>query len=52
MCTGPTQLYLLVEYEVHKVQQHVSALDIGHLQVVHETLLRNYTKYTWAVFIG
>jgi len=38
LCTGLTQLYLLVEYKVFstKVQLHVSALDNGHLQVVHE----------------
>jgi hypothetical protein len=39
VCTGLTQLYLLVEYKVfcvYKVQLHVSVLDNGHLQVVHE----------------
>ena len=39
MCTGLTQLCLLVEYKVfflHNVQLHFSALDNGHLQVVHK----------------
>ena len=42
VCTGLTQLYLLVEYEVfiHKVQLHVSALDNGQIQVVHGTLIK------------
>jgi len=30
----------LVEYKVHKVQLHVSELDNGHLQVVHEILIK------------
>ena len=47
MCTRLTQLYLLVEYKVfflHKVQLHVSALDNGHLQVVHEILIKQLYK--------
>jgi len=50
VCTGLTQLYLLVEckvkYFLHKVQLRVSALDNGHLQVVHEILVtRLYKTY-------
>ena len=54
--TGLTQLYLLVEYKVfcvHKVQLHVSVLDNGHLQVVHE--ITDVQCVYWsdtAVFIG
>jgi hypothetical protein len=42
VCTGLTQLYLLVEFKVfcvYKVQLHVSALDNGHLQVAHEIFI-------------
>jgi len=38
-----TRLYLMVEIYLvflHKVQLHVSALDNGHLQVVHEILIK------------
>jgi len=46
VCTGLTQLYLLVEYNVflHKIQLHVSALDNGHLQVVQEILIKQLYK--------
>jgi len=46
VCTGLTQLYLLVEYKVFstKVQLHVSALGNGHLQVVHEILIKKLYK--------
>jgi len=39
--------YLLssyVKYFLHKVQLHVSALDNGHLQVVHEILIKQLCK--------
>jgi len=39
--------YLLssyVKYFLHKVQLHVSALDDGHLQVVHEILIKQLCK--------
>ena len=38
------QLYLL-KYFLHKVQLHVSALDNGHLQVVHEILIKQLYIY-------
>ena len=48
VCTGLTQLYLLVEYSIkyfiHKVQLLVSAFDNGHLQVVHEILIKQLDK--------
>jgi hypothetical protein len=56
VCTGVTQLHLLVEYKVfcvYKLQLHVSALDNGHLQVVHE--ITDVQCVYWsdtAVFIG
>jgi hypothetical protein len=31
-------------YFLHKVQLHVSALDDGHLQVVHEILIKQLYK--------
>jgi len=34
------------------VQLHVSALDNGHLQVVHEILTKSYTKHTCVVYMG
>ena len=40
VCTRLTQLYLLIEYSffLHK------ALDNGHLQVVHEILIKQLHK--------
>ena len=38
-----TQLYLVIAVCIvllHKVQLHVSVLDSGHLQVVHEKLFK------------
>jgi len=40
VCTGLTQLYLILD----KVQLLVSALDNGHLQVVHEILIKYLYK--------
>jgi len=40
--------YLMVEVHLHllpKVQLHVLALDNSHLQVVHESLESNYTRF-------
>ena len=31
-------------FAITKVQLHVSAIHVGHLQVVHEELINNYTK--------
>jgi len=53
VCTGLTQLYLLVEYKIflHNVQLHVSALNNGHLQVVHEILIKQlYKMYTECLY--
>ena len=46
MCTGITQLnfFLNIKYFLRKVQLHVSALDNGHLQVVHEILIKQLYK--------
>jgi len=52
VCTGLTQQYLLVEYFLHKVQIHVSALDNGHLQVYMKYLLSSYTTHTFVVYVG
>ena len=42
-----------IKYFLHKVQLHVSALDNGHLQVVHVILIKRlYKKQTWAVYMG
>jgi len=43
-----TVFYLMVGVYLHllpKVQLHVSALDNIHLQVVHESLERSYTRF-------
>ena len=37
---------------LHKVQLHVSALDNGHLQVVHEILSRQLYATIWVVYSG
>ena len=49
-----TVLTFRITYVVllHKVQLHVSALDNGHLQVVHEILSKQYTRFIWAVYRG
>jgi len=42
-----SQIYLMVEVYIiilHKVQLHVSVLDTGHLQVVHEILSKQLYK--------
>jgi len=43
-----TEVYIVF---LHKVQLHVSAPDNGHLQVVHEMLIKQlyktYGLYTW-----
>jgi len=44
------EVYIVLQ---HKVQIHVSALDNGHLQVVHEILSRQlYEAYMVFMFIG
>ena len=51
-CTCLTQLYLMVEVYIvllHKVQLHVSALDNGYLQVVHEILSKQLYETIWVV---
>ena len=53
MCTGITQLnfFLNIKYFLRKVQLHVSALDNGHLQVVHEILIKQlYKTYMGCLF--
>jgi len=50
-------IYILL---LHRVQPHVSALDNGHLQVVHESLSKQLYKHTyiyiyiyiWATYMG
>jgi len=37
---------------LHKVQLHVSALDNGHLQVVHEILSKQLYETIWVVYSG
>jgi len=39
---------MCIDYLLHKVQLHVSALDNGHLQVVHEI----FSKQLCAVYSG
>ena len=41
-----TDIYICIciKYFLHKVQLHVSALDNGHLQVVHEILIKQLYK--------
>jgi len=53
VCTCLTQLYLMVDIYIyiillHKGQLHVSALDNGHLQVVHEIL----SKQLYETYMG
>ena len=56
VCTGLTQLYLLVEYSIkhflHKVQLLVSAFDNGHLQVVYEILIKQLYKIYMGCLYG
>jgi len=54
MCVCLAQLYLLLLYKVFVTlaQLHVSAIDVGHLQAVHEQLTSNYTNKIWVVFRG
>jgi len=33
-----TTIFLIVRFTITKVQLHVSAINVGHLQVVHEAL--------------
>jgi len=35
---------------LHKIQLHVSALDNGHLQVVHEILSKQLYETIWVVY--
>ena len=53
MCTCLTKFYLMVGvyivFHLHKVQLHVSALDNGHLQVVHE-ILNNQLYETYVLY--
>jgi len=37
-------IYIYIFYLLHREQQHVSALDNGHLQVVYETLNKQLYK--------
>ena len=33
-----------------KAQLHVSALNVGHLQVVHEELINKLYQHVWGVY--
>ena len=51
MCTCLTQIYLMLEVYIIlllKVQLHVSALNNGHLQVVHDIL----SKQLYETYMG
>ena len=40
-------------YLLHREKLHVSALGNGHLQVVYETLSKQFYKtYIWATYMG
>ena len=55
MCSCLTQLYLMVQVYIlllHKVRLHVSALDNGHLQVVHEILSKQLYETMWVLYSG
>jgi len=47
VCTGLTQLYLLVEYKVFSTESTATCFDFdnGHLQVVHEVLIKELYRY-------
>jgi len=40
-------IYIYIYIKLHKEQQHVSALDNGHLQVVHESLSKQLYKHIY-----
>jgi len=37
-------------FTVTKVQLHVSAINVGHLQVVHEELINKLYQHVWGVY--
>ena len=37
-------------FTITKVQLHVSAINIGHLQVVHEELINKLYQHVWGVY--
>ena len=37
-------------FTITKVQLHVSAISVGHLQVVHEELINNLYRHVWGVY--
>ena len=43
---------IYIKYFLHKVQLHVSALDNGHLQAVHEILIKKLYKTYMACLCG
>ena len=38
-------------FTITKVQLHVSAINVGHLQVVHEELINKLYQHVWGVYI-
>jgi len=47
-------VYIYIYILLHREQLHVSALDNGHLQVVHDSLSKQLYKpiYIWATYMG
>jgi len=37
-------------FTIIKVQLHVSAINVGHLQVVHEELINKLYQHVWGVY--
>ena len=37
-------------FTITKAQLHVSAINVGHLQVVYEELINNLYKSMWEVY--
>ena len=37
-------------FTITKVQLHVSAINVGHLQVVHEELINKLYQHVWGVY--
>ena len=45
-------IYIYIILLLHREQLHVSALDNGHLQVVHESLSKQLYKHIYTVYTG
>jgi len=49
VCRHKRNDILCTKFTITKVQLHVSAISVGHLQVVHEELLSKLYQRLWGV---